>query len=57
MPLIIAAILYGGTFFGYTGFDTAHTEILQANQVQQHWLELKRAAIDKVANETLKEVR
>ncbi len=57
MPLIIAVVLMGGSFFGYTGTDSAHDEMKKANQVQQEWLTLKHAAIDKVASETLNKSR
>lgn len=57
MPLIMAVVLYGGAFFGYVGGDRMHDEIKAANAVQQHWLQLKHAAIDQVERETLKGVR
>jgi hypothetical protein len=49
MPLILASILFGGTFFGYSGADSAHQSMKAANIVQQHFLDLKQAAISKVA--------
>ncbi len=54
MPLLVAVIVMGGTFFGYTGADIAQTRMQKANEAQMHWLALKQAAINQVAQETLK---
>lgn len=54
MPLIVAVILLGGTFFGYAGGDSARKEIKAANAVHQKWLKQKEQSIAVVAMETLK---
>ena len=54
MPLIVAAIVYGGAFFGYMGHSLAHDEIVKANQAQMEWLRQKEKNIAIVAIETLK---
>ncbi len=51
MPFIAAIVLYGGTFLGYAGHVTI------SERVQEHWLQLKQAAIDQVAQETFGRVR
>jgi len=53
MPLIIAAVVAGGTFFGWMGQDISSTQIRNGHRAQAHWLELKQANIQKVALETL----
>ncbi len=53
MPLIAAAILYGGSFFGYCGHTFIQDRVHVGYAAQQHWLELKKAAADQVAKETL----